>query len=600
MNAGARSTRPTNPTTPTTPTGRAARNRPGGRSALLAIASVAVALAAADTYVVVLALPDMMAGVGLSIDDLQKATPVISGFLLGYIAVLPLLGRLSDLVSRQGVLLACLALFVLGSAVTALAVDLGVLVAGRVGQGIGGGGLVPATLALVADMWPPHRRGTPLGIVGAVQEVGSVLGPLLGAVVLAVADWRGIFWLNVVLGLALAAALWWAGRSASAQPIDPAVSAVSPDSHAVPSSRPRIRRVAAYALLVGGVGAVLLALAAPRVLTRQVMLGLPFVPIRGLADVLGPRVATPLGLGGVAALTLWLALVAVTHRAVLRRVDVPGAVLVAVALGSLVLSFASADPEKEAVGPWAVWLLPLGALAVVAALLWHRVAPYPLVPRGLFSRRVLFGVLTSVAVGAALVAVVVDVPVLARLTLTDSQTAAAMVLVRFLLALPIGAVLGGVSLRRLGPGLVACAGLVLATGALGVMSTWGTSSLADSAAVTMTLVAAGFGLGLAIAPVNAAVLDDVDAEAHGVAGSVVVVARMIGMVVGLALLTAYGLWRFYAYVETLPAEVALREPAILLDAGIVQVQTVFFGAALCAAAGAAAALGLGLRRTEKA
>ena len=276
------------------------------------------------------------------------------------------------------------------------------------------------------------------------------------------------------------------------------------------------------------------------------------------------------------------------------------AVLVAVALGSLVLSFASADPEKEAVGPWAVWLLPLGALAVVAALLWHRVAPYPLVPRGLFSRRVLFGVLTSVAVGAALVAVVVDVPVLARLTLTDSQTAAAMVLVRFLLALPIGAVLGGVSLRRLGPGLVACAGLVLATGALGVMSTWGTSSLADSAAVTMTLVAAGFGLGLAIAPVNAAVLDDVDAEAHGVAGSVVVVARMIGMVVGLALLTAYGLRRFYAYVETLPAEVALREPAILLDAGIVQVQTVFFGAALCAAAGAAAALGLGLRRTEKA
>ncbi|HEY7718028.1 MAG TPA: MFS transporter, partial [Pedococcus sp.] len=186
--------------------------------ALLATASVAVALAAADTYVVVLALTDMMTGVGLGIDALQKATPIISGFLLGYVAVLPLIGRLSDLVSRQQVLLWCLAVFVLGSAVTALAVELPVLVAGRVVQGIGGGGLVPATLALVADLWPPGRRGTPLGVVGAVQELGSVLGPVLGAAVLAVADWRAIFWLNVVLGAVLAGAVLLTGRHRPARP----------------------------------------------------------------------------------------------------------------------------------------------------------------------------------------------------------------------------------------------------------------------------------------------------------------------------------------------------------------------------------------------
>jgi len=165
---------------------------------------VAVALASADTYVVVVALPDMMAGVGLGIDALQRATPIISGFLLGYIAVLPLIGRLSDLVSRQKILFFCLCLFVVGSAITAVSVELPVLVFGRVLQGIGGGGLVPATLALVADLWPPARRGTPLGVVGAVQELGSVLGPLLGAAVLAVADWRAIFWLNVVLGMGIA------------------------------------------------------------------------------------------------------------------------------------------------------------------------------------------------------------------------------------------------------------------------------------------------------------------------------------------------------------------------------------------------------------
>ncbi len=567
-----------------------------GRRGLLTIASIAVALAAADTYVVVLALPDMMAGVGLSIDDLQKATPVISGFLLGYIAVLPLLGRLSDLISRQRVLLGCLALFVVGSAVTALAVDLGVLVAGRVVQGVGGGGLVPATLALVADLWPPHRRGTPLGIVGAVQEVGSVLGPLLGAAVLAVSDWRGIFWLNVILGLLLAAFLWAAGRAQPGERRAPAPGR-APSSAGAPAPARAPSRWVRYALLTVGVAGVLLALAAPRALTRQITLGLPFVPIRGVADVLGARLGTPLGVVGLLAVLAWLAVAAWAYRSVLRRVDLPGALLVAVALGAVVLSFASADPEKEVVGPWAVWLLPLALLAVGAGTVWHRVAAQPLFPRGLFTFRVVCGALASVAVGAALVAVVVDVPVLARLTLTDSQTAAALVLVRFLLALPVGALVGGAALRRLGPGVIACAGLLLAAGALGVMSTWGRGALADTIPVTFTLVAAGFGLGLAIAPVNAAVLDDSEADAHGIAGSLVIVARMVGMVVGLALLTAYGLRRFYAYVETLPAQAALENPAILLDAGIVQVQTVFIGAAACALAGAACALGLGVRRT---
>ncbi len=175
--------------------------------ALLTTAAIAVSLAAADTYVVVLALTDMMRGVGVSIDALQRATPIISGFLLGYVAVLPLIGRVADLVDRQRVLLACLGVFVAGSAVTALATDLPVLVAGRVVQGVGGGGLVPATLAIVAQLWPADRRGVPLGVVGAVQELGSVLGPVLGALVLVVAQWRAIFWLNAVLGVLLAAAV---------------------------------------------------------------------------------------------------------------------------------------------------------------------------------------------------------------------------------------------------------------------------------------------------------------------------------------------------------------------------------------------------------
>ena len=192
----------------------------GGRLPLLAAAAAAVALAAADTYIVVLALTDMMAGVGIGIDALQRATPIISGFLLGYIVVLPLIGRLSDLLDRRRILLGCLVVFVIGSAITALAVEMSVLVTGRVLQGVGGGGLVPATLALVADLWPADRRGTPLGVVGAVQELGAVLGPVLGAVILAWAGWRAIFWANVVAGLLLYAVIHLLGARALGSPPD--------------------------------------------------------------------------------------------------------------------------------------------------------------------------------------------------------------------------------------------------------------------------------------------------------------------------------------------------------------------------------------------
>ena len=113
-----------------------------------------MAFAAADTYVVVLALPDMMTGVGVPIDQLQRAAPIISGFLLGYVAMLPLIGRMADLRGRVPVLVFSLVLFALGSLVTALAYDMPSMVAGRFLQGVGGGGLVPATLALVADLYP--------------------------------------------------------------------------------------------------------------------------------------------------------------------------------------------------------------------------------------------------------------------------------------------------------------------------------------------------------------------------------------------------------------------------------------------------------------
>jgi MFS family permease len=548
--------------------------------ALLGVAALAVMLAAADTYVVVLALPDMMAGAGLGIDALQQGTPIISGFLLGYVAVLPLIGRLADLVTRRRILIACLLVFVVGSAVTAVAVELPVMVGGRFLQGLGGGGLVPATLALVADLWPPGRRGLPLGVVGGVQELGAVLGPLLGAAVLLVTDWRGIFWLNVVLGLLFCLGIW-----AMARPPHPTA------RRAVPG---RAGSTAARVLVVvlGVVATVLtvLTLWAPEALVTSVAYGEPFIP---LAEGSTSRAATPVGVAAALALLGLGAFTAPRWLPTLLRADLLGAVLVAVALGSLVLTFSSADPEVEVLGPWGLWLLPVGALAVVGFAVRQRTAAHPLIAPGVVRARVRPALVVSVLVGAAIVAIVVDVPLLARLDGESTQTQAAFVLVRFLVAVPVGAVLGGVLLRRLGPGLVAAPGLAMTAVALAVMAGWGRGSLGDVVATTVVLGAAGLGVGLAIAPVNDAALADARDDAHGTVSSLVVVARMVGMVVGLALLTAIGLRRFYQAVAVLPDP---TDSDALLQAGVVQVQTVFAGAAVAAAVAAVVALALGLRR----
>ncbi|MCA1781164.1 MAG: MFS transporter [Intrasporangiaceae bacterium] len=540
--------------------------------AILAVAAVGVALAAADTYVVVLALTDMMAGVGVTIDALQRATPIISGFLLGYIAILPLIGRVADLVARQRVLQLCLAIFVLGSVITALATDLPTLVGGRVVQGVGGGGLVPATLALVADLWPVERRGTPLGVVGAVQELGSVLGPALGAAILLVAQWRAIFWFNALAGVLLSVALVVVGRGARE----------SEPTHT--SSRSRVPAV----VLGTGLTLLLLALWAPDPLVASVALGGPFVPLGDSSAVL----LTPVGAVALVLTLLGVGLVVRSAWPVLRHADLPGALLLGGSLGCVIITFASADPETEVIGPLGYSLLPV---AVVLAILYawrHARAAEPLIPRGVVRARVPWALMVSFLVGTALVAVIVGIPLLSRLTVSTDQTVAAFELLKFLVAVPVGAVLGGWLLRWLGDGAVAGAGMLLAASALLLASSWGRGSL-DSVGGTVGLVVIGFGMGLALAPVNNAALADAPVDAHGTASALVVVARMIGMVVGLAVLTAIGLNRYYREVAVLADATDIDA---LVDAAIGQVQTMLFGASVAAFLAAAACIALDIRR----
>ena len=562
----------------------AARQRP-----LLPLAAVAVAFAAADTYVVVLALPDMMGSVGISIDELQRGAPIVSGFLLGYVAMLPLIGRIADLRGRVPVLVAALVVFAIGSLITALSYDLGTLVIGRFLQGVGGGGLIPATLALVADLYPVERRGVPLGIVSAVQEIGSVVGPLYGALILAVSDWRVIFAVNLVVGVVLAALIHRVARR-------------DPDSAAPAHARLDWVGVALLAVvLVAGS----LVFVEPSSLLRDLTWGQLFIPVVGSS-----RWATPLGLVTIGAAVLLVVRCCTARRplvdlrswwATIREADLAGALLLAIALGGVILAFATGDPRVEVFAPQGWWYL-LGASVAAALLVWHlRTEERPLVPRGAFRRTPAWGaMLVSLFVGAALVAALIDIPIFARTTVyPDSQLLAALVLVRFLVALPVGAVVGGYLIRTLPAGVVAAGGMVLAALGFVLMSRWDLTTLSDWSA-NVSLLVGGFGFGLALAPVNAAVLASTEDDVHGLASAGVVVSRMVGMLVGISALTTIGLRRYYAETRDVPPpKEVCGGPSrcaafddVLRHAGIAQEHTVFAGAAVCALIAAVLALAL--------
>ena len=579
-----------------------------GSRLLLALAAVAVGFAAADTYVVVLALPDMMSSVGLAVDQLQRAAPIVSGFLLGYVAMLPLIGRIADLRGRVPVLVGSLSVLALGSLVTAGAYDLPSMVAGRFLQGLGGGGLVPATLALVADLYPTSQRGVPLGVVGAVQELGSVLGPLYGALVLAYAPWQAIFVINVVVALILAAALRRTtgvtrghGHSTGGIPLGKRPQRWG-RRHEVASAPPDWP---GGLLLALALVALVLTLTQPTPLTSDVTLGLGFVPVFGDSRWLAPVGLATVVLAGLLLLRCLTAarpLVDVRRWATLaRQADLLGATLLAAALAGVILAFASADPQVAVLSPAGPWLL-LGTVVFLFLFWLHgRRTAEPLVPRGVLTARPAWGALAvSLFVGAALIAALVDIPIFARLTVyPESQLDAALVLVRLLVALPVGALAGGFLVRRLPAAGVTTAGMLLAAGGFAWMSTWGLTSLAQPLA-TVPLVLTGLGFGLALAPVNAALLAATAPGQHGVASAFLVVSRMVGMLVGISALTTIGLRRYYS------AQAALPEPSrvcssgtqcaaytrLLKEAGLEQLQTVFAGAAICAMVAALLALAL--------
>ncbi len=203
---------------------------------ILAVMCVPVFIGALDLTVVSAFLPELIVELELPLQTaLDDAAWILSGYLLAYTVSMTFMGRVSDLVGRRAVYVICLIIFLVGSVLVATAhqaptqfvysiyrrlgerpdiayVNLQVIIFGRVVQALGAGALVPVSLALVGDMFPPARRARPLGLVAAMDTLGWVLGHLYGGLMVQVMPWQGIFWINVPLTLITIVLVIWALR----------------------------------------------------------------------------------------------------------------------------------------------------------------------------------------------------------------------------------------------------------------------------------------------------------------------------------------------------------------------------------------------------
>lgn len=126
---------------------------------------------------------------------------VSTAYILSSTLVMPIYGKLGDLIGRKRLLMAALTLYAAGKVVCGLAMNMEMLISGHLVSGLGGGGLIILSQATLSDVVPPRKLGTYMGVIGAVFAVSNVLGPLMGGWFVQVTGWRWIFWFTVPVAL---------------------------------------------------------------------------------------------------------------------------------------------------------------------------------------------------------------------------------------------------------------------------------------------------------------------------------------------------------------------------------------------------------------
>jgi MFS transporter, DHA2 family, triacylglyceride efflux pump len=461
---------------------------------ILALVCLPVFIGALDLTIVSAVLPEVIRSMTIEIQKLDVAGWVVTGYFVSYAISMTFMGRVSDIAGRRIVYLVCLAIFFVGSWLVAAspgwpaAVVQGVvqpfvadsasefaplyaLIVGRVIQAFGAGAMVPVSMALVADLFPPEKRAFPLGIVGAVDTAGWVLGHLYGGIMVQFMSWPYLFWINLPVVFAIFCVTWWG------------------------------------------------------------LAGLPRMDVKGGMDWIG---VTLVG----AALTL-----------------------LNIGLGSPEISL-----EESTVPPPhdRLYWIAAAVVALAVFLISQRRVRNPILDLRIFSNRNLSSAsAVNLLVGICIMVALVSVPLFVNVAGAADTMKAALVtgylLCAFTVPMALAAVPGGWLSQRLGYRSSVILGLIVAIIGFWMMSRWKVEMASQAVAffdhlrapetldargtafMAAGLALAGIGIGLTFAPIGTAVINGVREEDRGMASSLVIILRLIGMSVGMSSMTAYGL-----------------------------------------------------------
>lgn len=522
---------------------------------ILAMLSLPVFIGSLDVTIVSAILPEVITELRLSLDTkYDDASWAISGYLLAYTISMTFTGRLSDIIGRRWVYIICLAIFIFGSWFVTIADDqpaewyldiyrqiypnpdthipppletrqLYMFIAGRIIQALGAGAMVPVTMALVSDMWPPAERPRPLGLVGAIDTAGWVLGHLYGGVMVKVfgdhggdivdaiasigvtvdvPDWRWLFLFNIPTSLIALVGAWWALRDTSYQP----------------EKGGRFDMVGTMLIITALIG-------------LNVGLGSPTPENAVGADSLSEGTSRP-------AYALYLLITAAVTF-----------------IGFIVWELRAKHP-----------LINLRMFRRVN----YRVAAF-----------------INLCMGFSLAIGLVSIPILINIRLDDPtsdellQAAyhAGLVLSGLTVPLALAAIPGGWLTEKYGYRLVTVGGMALAVlGFVMAALTWDINVSYEMMAGQIAIV--GVGLGLTVSPIATALINESDAGQLGVSAALVLIMRLIGMTLALSSLTIYALERVEERVDALPVPENFNDTNPYLVATYAQMNEIYFvGAGVC-------------------
>jgi EmrB/QacA subfamily drug resistance transporter len=177
------------------------RSPQSSRAPVIAAVMASMAMVAIEATIVSTAMPQIVTQLG----DLHLYSWVFSSFLLTQTAMTVVFGKLADLYGRKPVVLAGIAIFLLGSVLAGFAWSMPAMIVFRLIQGVGAGAIQPVTLTIVADLYPARERGKVQGYLASVWAISAVIGPMVGGFIIHNLSWAWIFWMNVPIGLASAA-----------------------------------------------------------------------------------------------------------------------------------------------------------------------------------------------------------------------------------------------------------------------------------------------------------------------------------------------------------------------------------------------------------